>query len=518
MEQFKELTEAAEKIGCADLLKEADERIRKLDNRKQTGVFIAGGANSGKTTILNGIVGTQLREPELITEDEKPLKVVFEKQEDEEAFECRLVANRFWNNEDAILYEVKNTDIFQENKEPGSLLDAADIVFYVVSAVMPFSGEDMEAVKALSFLRVKVVLNKMDLLDEDSQKKVEEYVAGICATLGVGAPIVIRTLEWEGIAKEFRAALPTYEERELIRKEHEQMLRRETISEMLGKVEERLSELRLCYEKDRAEQLELSMEMQEKQALWGKLRTRMLEQGAELSADVSRNIKTMRAELSEKLGKADIGERGPEYLQRQMEKEMERLAKQQSSFAEEKVKEDFRKMMESAVNLGLVKGFDFNDAEFSELTSIKIIDMKSVVDPESCSDGTGANDKRSMILAGTAAAIGLFIILPLPTAVSWAGGIAAAGIGGSEYVRSTKEMREREWQDMAAEYCKVNLCHLADSLSDAVKEYYGRLADAMKERAAAAAVPSVPAVDEEGFRVSERELCEIAEQCRRMLL
>ncbi len=516
MKQFGDLTEAAEKIGCADLLKEAEERMRNLKNRKQTGVFIAGGANSGKTTILNGIVGTQLREPGLITEEEKPLKVVFEKQDNEEAFECRLVANRFWNNEDAILYEVKNTDIFQENKKPGCLLDAADTVFYVVSAVMPFSGEDMEVVKALSFLRVKVVLNKMNLLDEDSQKRVEEYVAGICTTLGVGAPIVIQTPAWERIAKEFRAALPTYEERELIRKEHGEIIRRETISGMLGKVEEQLSNLRLCYEKDKEEQLEMSIEAQEKQALWGKLRTRMLEQGEELSADVSHNIKAMTAELSEKFGKADTGECEPErYLQRQMEKEMERLAKQQSSYAEGRMKGDSRKMMESAVNLGLVKGFDFNDTEFSALTSIKIYGMQLVVNPESCSDGAEANDKRNQILAGTAVAIGLFVVLPLPTAVSWAGGIAAAGIGGSAYVRSTKEIRKREWQNMVAEYCKVNLCHLADSLSNSVKKYYRRLADAIKERANAVVVP---AVDEERFHASERELCEIEEQCRRMLL
>lgn len=515
MKQFEALTESAEKIGIADMLREAEERIGNLKNRKQTGVFIAGGANSGKTTILNGIVGTQLREPGLITEEEKPLKVVFEKQDDEEAFECRLVANRFWNNEDAILYEVKNTDIFQENREPARLLDAADTVFYVVSAVMPFSSEDMDAVKALSFLRVKVVLNKMDLLDENSQKKVAEYVSGICTTLGVGAPIMIRMPAWEDIAKEFRAALLTYEERELIRKEHEEMIRRATILGMLGKVEEQLSELRLRHEKDKEEQLEMSIEAQEKQALWGKLRTRMLESGAELSADVSHNIKSMTAELSEKLGKLDPGEREPDvYLQRQMEKVMERLAKQQSSYAEERMKEDSRKMMESAVNLGLVKGFDFNDVEFSNLTNIKIYGMQSVVNPASSSDSVGANDKRNRILAGTAAAVGLFFVLPLPTPVSWVGGIAAAGIGGSAYVCSAKEIRKREWQNMAAEYCKVNLCHLADSLSDSVKEYYKRLADAIKERANAV---DVPVVDEDGFHASERELRKIEEQCKIML-
>lgn len=520
MKQFENLTVAAEKAGCTELIREAEERIRNLEDRRQTGVFIIGGANSGKTTILNGIVGSQLREPGFLTEEEKPLKVVFEKQDDEEAFECRLAVNRFWNDEDAILYEVKNTDIFSENMEPDRLLDAADVVFYVVSAVMPFSSEDMEIVKALSFLRLKIVLNKMDLLDEESQKRIEEYVTGICTTLGVGEPIVIRTPDWESIAKEFRAALPSCEERELLRSKHEEIIHREVICGLLGKAEERLTDIQLQYGENRKEQLEA----QEKQALWGKLRTRMLEQGEELSADVSSAVRGMAPELSEKLGKLDAGEcERKKYLQEQTEKEMESLAKQQSRYVEERMKEDAQRMMESAVNLGLAEGFDFNDAAFSELTSVKICGMKSWENPEKwmalgtpviCSNDTEIKYKRSQILAGTAVAIGLFVVLPLPTAVSWAGGVAAAGIGGSAYVHNAKEVREREWQNMTVEYCETNLRCLADVLADAIKGYYGRLANAIKDRANTLTVSEM---DEEALLKTEKELSEIAERCRSML-
>lgn len=510
MKQFEDLKTAAEKVGYMDLFKGAEDRIRNLEHREQTGVFIAGGANSGKTTILNGIVGTTLREPSFLTEEEKPLRVVFEKQDDDEAFECHVAANRFWNDEDAILYEVKNTDIFRENNEPEQLLDFADVVFYVVSAMMPFTSEDMEMIKALSFLHVKVVLNKMDQIDKDAQKKVAEYVTGICTTLGVGKPIIIQMSEWEKIAKDFRAALPLYDDRKLLRDNHERMIRREAVSGLLEKAEKRLDDVRIQYEKDREKQLEI----QEKQALWGKLRTRMLEQGNDLSIEVSRNVKGMTAELTEKLQKMDIKKAAePErYLQKQMEKEMKEMAMSQSGYVEKRMKEDSKSMMESAVNLGLVEGFDINDAKFMELTSIRIETMTSVMDGKA--KGAGVNNKGNQIIAGTAVAIGLFVVLPLPTAVSWIGGITAAGIGGSTYVKNTKETQEKERHDLIAEYCEVNLNHLASTLADAVKKYYGRLAETIKERAAAI---SAPAADDEGFRILESELKEITEKCRNML-
>ena len=106
MVNFEELQAIADKAGRKDLTGTASERIRQINERTKTGVFVTGGMNCGKTTVLNGITGTVLREPGLLSEKEKPLRVVFEKAEEENGFENRTVANREWNNEDAVLYEM----------------------------------------------------------------------------------------------------------------------------------------------------------------------------------------------------------------------------------------------------------------------------------------------------------------------------------------------------------------------------------------------------------------------------
>ena len=172
MVNFEELQAIADKAGRKDLTGTASERIRQINERTKTGVFVTGGMNCGKTTVLNGITGTVLREPGLLSEKEKPLRVVFEKAEEENGFENRTVANREWNNEDAVLYEMKLDDILEEDGKPKHILDLADVVFYVISAVAPFTAADMEAVRALSFLKVQVDLNKMVLQDVGSSGQV----------------------------------------------------------------------------------------------------------------------------------------------------------------------------------------------------------------------------------------------------------------------------------------------------------------------------------------------------------
>ena len=82
MVNFEELQAIAGKAGRKDLTGTASERIRQINERTKTGVFVTGGMNCGKTTVLNGITGTMLREPGLLSEKEKPLRVVFEKAEE----------------------------------------------------------------------------------------------------------------------------------------------------------------------------------------------------------------------------------------------------------------------------------------------------------------------------------------------------------------------------------------------------------------------------------------------------
>lgn len=512
MVNFEELQAIADKAGRKDLTGTALERIRQINERTKTGVFVTGGMNCGKTTVLNGITGTVLREPGLLSEKEKPLRVVFEKAEEENGFENRTVANREWNNEDAVLYEMKLDDILEEDGKPKHILDLADVVFYVISAVAPFTAADMEAVRALSFLKVQVVLNKMDLLDVDSSDQVEDYAEKMCAGLGVPAPLVLKDVRWDQAAKTFRRALPSWKERELLRREHMEAVRREAAGELETAIREQIRGAAVKSRQDMEEHARKTLETQEQQALWRRLRAQMLERCDELLTKVRENTERAQAAVIEELyASAREAQFDEDWIRKQiprlMEEKIQSLAESQKEQIETRMREDCRDMMKRAVNLGLTTGFDLTDADFVLMTSVTKPGYRLQIEKAKYS-----GDSR--ILLGTGIAAGLFLLLPIPTTLGVAGTVAAAGIGGSAYLKDKKEKSEKLWEQQIREYSRMNLRNLGDALSASVRDYYGKLADTIRKRAEALQPPQT---DESAAQRRTEELNSLLARCRELL-
>ena len=512
MVNFEEMQAIADKAGRKDLTGTASERIRQINERTKTGVFVTGGMNCGKTTVLNGITGTVLREPGLLSEKEKPLRVVFEKAEEENGFENRTVANREWNNEDAVLYEMKLDDILEEDGKPKRILDLADVVFYVISAVAPFTAADMEAVRALSFLKVQVVLNKMDLLDEDSSDQVEDYAEKICAGLGVPAPMVLKDVRWDQAAKTFRRALPSWKERELLRREHMEAVRREAAGELEEAIREQIRGAAVKSRQDMEEHARKTLETQEQQALWRRLRAQMLERCDELLTKVRENTERAQAAVSEELyASAREAQFDEDWIRKQiprlMEEKIQSLAESQKEQIETRMREDCRDMMKRAVNLGLTTGFDLTDADFVLMTSVTKPGYRLQIEKAKYSGGF-PDPARNWDRGGTVPAAAD------PTTLGVVGTVAAAGIGGSAYLKDKKEKSEKLWEQQIREYSRMNLRNLGDALSASVRDYYGKLADTIRKRAEALQPPQT---DESAAQRRTEELNSLLARCRELL-
>lgn len=511
MEKWEELRTLAKKAGREDLADDAMRRSQDIMERAKTGVFVTGGISCGKTTILNGITGVELREPSVLSGEEKPLRVMFEKVQEDSRFECRTVADRKWYDEDAILYEMKLDDILQEDGRLNELADLADVVFYVVSAVAPLTSKDMDAMRALSFLKIQVVLSKMDILDEESVPKVEKYVEGACEKLGLAPPIVLWDVPWEQAAKTFRMALPSWDEREALRKEHVRAVRREAAEKLQEEVRNQRHAQQKRQEQEKKDRSRKALETQEQQALWGKLRAQMQEQGGELTEQVKKDMEKAEGRIREKLYAVAEAIQFDEELMRSkiplgMKKEMQALVEAQKKRIENRMQEDCRRMMERAVNLGLTTGFDLTDTDFALMTTMAKPDYEWKAPQAVCS-----GDARILLGAGVAA--GLFLLLPVPTALGVAGSVAAAGIGGSAYIKEKKKTKEQFWKREIRDYCRENLKNLEEALAGGVKDYYGRLADALRKKAEDLELPH----GDEGDQNGSEELAELLGQCEELL-
>ena len=164
-------------------------------------------------------------------------------------------------------------------------------------------------------------------------------------------------------------------------------------------------------------------------------------------------------------------------------------------------------MMKRAVNLGLTTGFDLTDADFVLMTSVTKPGYRLQIEKAKYS-----GDSR--ILLGTGIAAGLFLLLPIPTTLGVAGTVAAAGIGGSAYLKDKKEKSEKLWEQQIREYSRMNLRNLGDALSASVRDYYGKLADTIRKRAEALQPPQA---DESAAQRRTEELNSLLARCRELL-
>ena len=90
------------------------------------------------------------------------------------------------------------------------------MVFFIVSATSPFGSDELDFLKALNPLKCQLIVNKINLLKENEQKKIISYIEKINDSLSL-PPIVIAN-EDENFGKVIRGLVPAYMELQQIRR------------------------------------------------------------------------------------------------------------------------------------------------------------------------------------------------------------------------------------------------------------------------------------------------------------
>lgn len=521
MELFEKLLETAANVGCDEDVKRLKGQAEELIAQEDTQVVITGGDNSGKTTLINHMVNNELREESLLNEDEKPLRVVFRKTSDDDAYECRTVVNQAWYEEGAVLYEMKLSDIlYGERAGLKEIMNTKDIVLYMVPAIAPFTYEDVNAIKAMSGLSLRVVLSKLELIDEESRDKVVKYVQNLCENMGLSSPIIPQAKDWDDMGKIIRNILPGTIEREDIRKKHVETIYKSAVQLVAAEAKRALEENRFQLEKAMESHISESLEVHEKQARWGVLRADMLENGEKFSAEIQEEIQGKSGKMGQKL--FELGKENhfsDQWFKKSLPKEtqnaLQSMAEDLRPKIEQRMQRDCRDLMERAVHEGLVEGFDLSGQDFMALT--QVVGVVPYVVPE-ISAGRKEEflgDKKSKeILLSTGAAVGLFLLIPLPTAFCVVGGAAAVGIGSAAYMKEKSSWQDERYQNELLNYAKINCRNLSYTIADSIRNYYDKIADILAERGAAV---DVAEVDQMAYKDREQRLREIADECQELM-
>ena len=129
-------------------------------------------------------------------------------------FNCLFVSSPPWRDLKAILYELRENILFNDNVLSKDMY-ALDMVFFVISATAPFGKDDVNALKALAPLKRQVVVNGMHQVDDVNREKVLNYISKINDSLGLPPVIILES--GKDFGKAVRSLIPAYVELQELR-------------------------------------------------------------------------------------------------------------------------------------------------------------------------------------------------------------------------------------------------------------------------------------------------------------
>ena len=210
---FERLAEIAAEAGCEAYVQEECRKVQELMNGGPLNLAVAGGSNTGKSTLINRMVVADVLEESLLAdEDPRPIRLCFKRTADDERFRCAAVPNKAWAERDAVIYELHSGSLSDV-----SLMDSMDFVLFVVSASAPFSGTEISMLKSLAGFPRQVVLAGMNYVAEEERSKVLSYVSRINDSMGLPPVIVFENSASQDIGRIVRGLLPAYTSLERLR-------------------------------------------------------------------------------------------------------------------------------------------------------------------------------------------------------------------------------------------------------------------------------------------------------------
>ncbi len=235
MEKLKHI---AQEIGAQRTL----ERLicaENIQDRAHTHIAIMGTTNCGKTTLINGILGQEIRESSMLPDEGKPVRVAFEHMEADTRCDCEMVFHREWGGINALLYEVNSDRNF--GTPHGLTADDFDVVFYLMPASRFMTAEDKKALEKLSYLPINIILTKLDEVRDDQRSRIVEYAQMLAQEKTVNL-IIADSDDWLQVSRQMRGVLPITIELIEKRKEHTVVIERECRAELVSALDQAIDE------------------------------------------------------------------------------------------------------------------------------------------------------------------------------------------------------------------------------------------------------------------------------------
>ena len=446
MKEFDEIRLVAEEINCIELVQKMELICEGLEHSEFTRIAVTGMRNSGKTTFINEILGYEVWEPGNMDDDEKPLRICFEPVEDDEKFQCIMVANREWHDLGAVIYEFRQADMVNGNVLAEDMYQM-DMVYFMISANAPFNIDEVNFLKAMSQLNCQVVVNGIGYIKEEEKQKILDYIEKINGSLGLPPVVVLENNQDNG--RIIRNSIPGYIEQ----KKNRNVRINDAVQYTLDKLEEAVKK-----EIDENDSLARRMMADESvSSIEGKKRkadcytVRM-----DVEACKRKAVKEVSRELDSRLGAMAVSVfkeanklDSTDKIQKAAEKEYRKAARSAVNQLQALYLADLKKLSSEAKLLAM-PGWDETTEEELRQFSPAYADNKrrsnamaqgsaSPLKVKLIEERSASHSDSTKVLIGTGIVAGSFALALLPSVVGWAGGAAAVGIGSAAYMKKKQE-------------------------------------------------------------------------------
>ena len=480
LEKFAKLAEIAKKVDCESTAEAAEKKARALMQQQRTHIAVVGTHNSGKSALINRMLGMEVAEEGLTPDEEGlPLRVCFEKTPDDERYHCVTVMNPVWYEQDAVLYELHERDILSD----GALsekLDDKDVVLFLISAAAPFNSNDVSLLQSLSSLHRQVILSGLHYVSEDSREKVVEYVQKINDSLGLPPVVTFENREEQEIGRIIRDLLPAYLDLQSLRVKHTEAMFVRAVSDTVAAMEAALRENDASIEKRKQEAANFISAAKRIQAAWDTLltdtRQRQNKAANEVTANLSVEGRRTVAQMMEEGKRASFNDT---WLQ----EAGERVLHIANDTFDQKIQalhtlylKDLKKIAGNAAYLKLDEEENFRKLEaFAPVRASFTPGNFGVT-----SKGVSSDEMR--IVIGTGIVIDAVILSPLSWPIKVVG-VGAASTGGAGIAwKQHVSGRETAFTVELSEWYQSYVSSMEESLRKATQVCYSELLSYLQER------------------------------------
>ena len=472
---YETVYEMATAIKQMALLEKTTALIQFIGAQEFTNVAVTGARNSGKTTFINEIVASKVWEPGALDETEKPLRISFEPLQEDERYNCLMVANPPWHDLKAVIYELREEQLFHGDTLAEDTL-SLDMVFYITSASSPLGKEEVDALKAMAPFKRQVVVNGMSLVDEANRERVLNYIENINSSLGL--PPVIIFESGKNFGKLVRNLVPSFSELQTLRDQKCRFIFKNMLDTFKTVTRNEIVDLENTARKSKT----ISLRNDGLRSGCYTLRMDVEDYKKAAIENVTGRLSSRRESLVNEIIQAAKQSKTEDKIQTAAEEKYKALSQAAIEALQKIFLADLKNIDSAARLLGVPQ---WNADTFNKLVTFSPLKILSQISPEELTaysaETSGSN---TTLLVGTGiVASGLALaptlaptLAPLPPMVSVAGAVVTLGYGLVSYMKN-KSRKNREEYNALDDTIRKAIDNIKDFVRKVATISYGKISE-----------------------------------------